>query len=294
MLGSELADHLRKRGHKVFGIQRNSVQIQGALGNIDDYGTMMALRGLVISEGITHVVNCVAKTNTAEIERDPKARFDSFFVNARFPGMLGDVCRKLGLSLVHFSTDFVFSEYSYGHVCPITFYSDHKLMGELYAKSSGARLQVVRIGWIYGTNREKSFVHKFLRACSEARKRGRTEVPVITNQESTPTSCGFVCDSVERIMRSGLEGTFAISPSGTATRNEFAREILSNAETMCDWLGGIRVVEVSDPSVHPQNTVLAGTDGYVERLDIDWKEDLRVYMARHRIEFEDFLQHIAP
>ena len=58
-----------------------------------------------VAAGLDAVVNCVAFNDVDGAEDRPEAAFE---LNGSFPGRLAELCRKLELRLVHFSTNYVF------------------------------------------------------------------------------------------------------------------------------------------------------------------------------------------
>lgn len=303
MLGSEMLEYISlKTGEYPFSTihQIPRAEMNRAIDTTRNTISKTILRSIirkkVVNCGITHVVNCIALTDTKAIETIPEVRAHSFLLNAQFPGVLAEVCNELNLHLVHFSTDYVFSEYSDADICPITYYSDHKLMGELMVKNATDLYTIIRVSWIYGTHRNKSFIHKFLINCSQHMLKGEYEIEVVENQKSIPTSCDFVAKMTYEIMKSNLTGTFSISPRPEdASRTEFANEILHIISKWTDKFENIKIKSIINSDIEPKHTVLGKHDGanfMTNENYIAWQSDLWEYMGQHRDEFEKFINSL--
>ena len=298
MLGSEISRTFRARGHKVVGIPRNQMELLSECGCVSETNLRREIAQKAFIDGIDTVVNCAAFTDTALIERDPKSRAKSFFLNALVPKVLASVCESLKLHLVHISTDYVFSEFSCsGSVCPITHYSTHKLMSELYVENAmpSGDYTILRVGWIYGTDREKSFIHKFLANCVRSVVNGLPNVPVVDDQESTPTSCMFAASSLAKILESGerrRNGIFSVSPLESATRYGFAIEILKNVDNLGDWFKKLKLIPVENSDARPKRTVMQGTDLnyiYLSGAPYTWRDDLRDHFFLNGEHYRNFI-----
>ncbi len=127
------------------------------------------------------VVNAVAYTavDRAEQERDL-----AMAINAAAVGVLGDLAVRYGASLVHYSTDYVFSG-SVGRpwreddeTNPANVYGRSKLAGEQALVASGVDAIILRTSWIYD-RRGRNFLLTMRRLLAE-----REEVRVVAGETS--------------------------------------------------------------------------------------------------------------
>jgi dTDP-4-dehydrorhamnose reductase len=132
------------------------------------------------------VVNCAGWTAVDDAESHEAA---AYAVNALGPRHLARACAGTGASLVHVSTDYVFSGDAttpYAEDAPPgprSAYGRTKLAGEWAARAElPARAWVVRTAWLYGTD-GPSFVTTMRRRAAE----GGT-VEVVDDQHGQPTS----------------------------------------------------------------------------------------------------------
>ena len=99
-----------------------------------------------VAAGLDAVVNCVAFNDVDGAEDRPEAAFE---LNGSFPGRLAELCRKLELRLVHFSTNYVFDgrkgEYRESDTPnPLSVYARSKLRGERTVAAAMDEFYIVR------------------------------------------------------------------------------------------------------------------------------------------------------
>ena len=105
---------------------------------------------------------------------------------------LARACSRTGSWLIHISTDYVYSENADYRECPKCAYGFHKWAGEIMARAETYNLTVLRVGCLYGMNRSKSFIHKFLGNAVKS----NFSPDVVDCQSSVPTSTLFVCEAI--------------------------------------------------------------------------------------------------
>src|ERR1700760_2801572 len=107
------------------------------------------------------VINCAAYTNVDAAESDEQR---AYAVNAAGPGHIAAACARAGASMVHISTDYVFSgsgsqpyEPS-DKTGPLGAYGRTKLAGEHAVLAALPDAVVVRTAWVYTGGTGKDFV----------------------------------------------------------------------------------------------------------------------------------------
>ena len=197
-------------------------------------------------------INCIAYTDTWKAEHDTEGKLMSYKLNALAPQYIAESCNHYKTKLIHISTDYVFSQYSYSFISqkaspndkvwPINNYGMHKLLGEKgIAESfkSNKDYAILRTSWLYGAHNNKSFIHKFMKnvgkACKEANNEKSAEVIVdmTSDEHSVPTSTACVIDCIDDVIKYGKYGIMHAVPFSAISetppsRLDFAKEILAN------------------------------------------------------------------
>lgn len=181
------------------------------------------------------IYNAVAYTAVDQAEREPeRARV----INAAAVGALARTAQKLGAVMVHFSTDYVFDgtkgcDYVETDAPnPLSVYGQTKLEGERAVQNTGGAHLVLRTAWVYSTRRE-SFVSKVLEWSKD-----RPSIRVVADQVSNPTWARMLAETVAQLLARAGEhyvdwigersGVYHLAGSGSASRLDWAREILEN------------------------------------------------------------------
>ena len=200
------------------------------------------VRGTITSWRPDIVVHCAAWTDVDGCEKEPER---AYRVNAWGTWHVAEACREVGAALVYVSTDFVFDGTKGRPYVetdtpnPINVYGASKLAGEVHVQSLVARHYIVRSAWLY---RIPTPFRNFVKAILE-RARTQREVEVVCDQKGSPTwtrdlASALVRQVIDRLPERG-PGVYHMANSGSCTRAELAREILSLAGL------DVRVVEIS-------------------------------------------------
>ncbi len=104
------------------------------------------------------IINTVAYNNVDACEKDLKEQSKAILLNIELVGCLAQICNKMNIKLIHFSTNYVFSgnkeSYTeYDEPDPINFYGLTKALGEkliLSKVGSGLNACVIRVSNLFG------------------------------------------------------------------------------------------------------------------------------------------------
>ncbi len=176
------------------------------------------------------VFNCAAYTDVdgCELHEDEAGR-----VNADGPENLARACVVQGATLVHVSTDYVFSGAEpgarrEGDLCaPLSAYGRTKLEGERRAMAVNPQTHVVRTAWLYGY-RGGNFVRTMMRLGS-----AYDEVTVVDDQIGNPTSSADLAFELARIALSDSFGVWHATCEGECSWADFAEAIMVEAGLDC-------------------------------------------------------------
>jgi dTDP-4-dehydrorhamnose reductase len=234
------------------------------------------------------VINCSAYTavDKAESEQDL-----AFAVNRDGPGHLADACNKLGIPLIHISTDYVFDGQSSrpyredDSANPIGVYAQSKWEGEEEVRRRLERHIIVRTSWLFGYH-GSNFVKTILRLAGE-----RDQLKVVKDQKGCPTWTGHLAEALAQIaerIRTNIKdapwGTYHYCGKGATTWFDFAVDIVEQARRYRDLkvsqIAPIPTSEYPTPAKRPMNSEL--DCGKIRReLRIEqglWKEGLRIVL----------------
>jgi len=150
-------------------------------------------------------------------------------VNALGPRVIGRVCAKHGLPVVHYSTDYVFPERDAGAwseddpVDPdaaLNAYGRSKALGEIALQEETDRFYIIRTAWLFGPG-GNNFVEKILRAAAT-----RPALKVVDDETGCPTHTWDLADATLKLVGTGRFGIYHIVNRGECSRYAYAREIL--------------------------------------------------------------------
>ena len=177
------------------------------------------------------IINAAAYTSVDQAEREPHIAMQ---VNGVAPGILAEEANRLGVPLIHFSTDYVFSgdasvPYRENDVVgPQNIYGQSKLIGEQAIQAIANRYAIIRCSWLY-SNRRHNFLLTMLRLARE-----RDSLRVVNDQFGSPTWVRAVSDIAQQIVTVGQDtidlkldnGIYHVAASGVTSWHGFAAAII--------------------------------------------------------------------
>ncbi len=231
--------------------------------------------------GLDAVVNCAAWTDVDGAESKSE---QAKAVNADGAGILARSAARIGVPLLHISTDYVFDGTAPldadGRVRPYvesdptgprSVYGSTKLEGEHQVLAASPSHLVVRTAWLYGVD-GPNFVETMLRLSGE-----RDAVQVVTDQVGSPTWSGHLAPAILGLLERGVGGLVHLTGSGEVSWNGFATEIFRQAEVQCA-VEPSTSEQMARPAPRPAWSALA-----TERDDVlampDWRDGLAGYLA---------------
>ncbi len=234
------------------------------------------------------VVNCAAYNFVDRAETEPSEAFAANAVGVRD---LALVCRDLGATLVHFSTDYVFGldagrrkPWTEADAPgPVSVYGLSKLAGEYLVRAICPRHFVVRTCGLYGVwgsgGKGGNFVETMLRVAGQGKP-----LRVVADQTCTPSYTVDVAAAVVALVATGRYGLYHVTSAGATTWHDFAAAIFELSGVKAD-LTPITSSEFGAPARRPAYSVLAN-DALREAgvtQPRPWREALAAYL-RERTE----------
>lgn len=214
------------------------------------------------------IINAAAYTAVDKAESD---QLSAMQINGTTVGVIAEQARKIGVGMIHYSTDYVFNGRATSHYKetdtpdPINYYGLSKLRGEENISSVDGSYLIFRLSWVYSTD-FPSFVTKVLEW-----SRNREALQVVDDQISKPSwsemlakktieALDFVgIDSSYEKMKS-IQGIYHLAGQGETSRFQWAKEILENdpdkAEQVTTCLLPVKSTAFPTPAERPLYSVL--------------------------------------
>ena len=196
------------------------------------------------------VVSAAAYTAVDQAEDEPDL---AFAVNATGAGKVAQAAARLGVPIIHLSTDYVFDGSAPGAyvetdaTAPLGVYGASKLAGEQAVAAAGPRHLILRTAWVYSPF-GKNFVKTMLRLAAD-----RDEISVVADQWGNPTSALDIADAVLRaaaLLHSdksfGAFGVYHLTGAGDTNWSGFARHILDTSRASGGPWADVRDIATKD------------------------------------------------
>ena len=198
------------------------------------------------------VINTAGYTAVDGAEDEPDA---AAAVNGAAVTHLAVACANRDITLVHFSTDYVFSgrsdrPYREDDVCePVGAYARSKRSGELGILQSGARGLIIRTQWLFGTH-GRSFPRTMVHRAS-----ARLPTRVVDDQVGRPTYTRDLSQWTWALVQRRARGIVHAANAGTGTWFDVARRIFEHMDA-ADLLSPCSTSEYPTRAIRPANSVL--------------------------------------
>jgi dTDP-4-dehydrorhamnose reductase len=196
------------------------------------------------------VVSAAAYTAVDQAEDEPDL---AFAVNAVGAGKVAEAAAKLGVPVIHLSTDYVFDGAGEGAyvetdaTAPLGVYGASKLAGELAVAAANPRCLILRTAWVYSPF-GKNFVKTMLRLAGD-----RDEIAVVADQWGNPTSALDIADAIlhaaamlDRDKGFDGYGIYHLAGTGETNWSGFARHILDTSRAFGGPWARVRDIATTD------------------------------------------------
>ncbi|WP_121118355.1 dTDP-4-dehydrorhamnose reductase [Croceibacterium ferulae] len=209
------------------------------------------------------IVSAAAWTAVDKAESEAEA---AHATNATGAGAVAETAARLGVPLVHISTDYVFDGSldrpwrEDDPTGPTGVYGATKLAGEQAVMAAHPNSAILRTAWVYspfGAN----FVRTMLRLAET-----RDELGVVGDQVGNPTSALDIADGVLRVAANlaagddpAQRGVFHMTAAGEASWAEFAQAIFAASVTHGGPSARVNAITTADyptPATRPANSRL--------------------------------------
>lgn len=237
--------------------------------------------------------------NPAAYTAVDKAEFEAslaFAINAEAPAILAFEAARMGISLVHFSTDYVYDGNKQTPYLEsdtpnsLGVYGTSKFAGDMAVQTSGATHLILRTSWVYGL-RGRNFLLTMQRLARE-----REELSVVADQFGAPTWSRSIAEATAQVLalwlapgatqqnREDLSGVYHLSNAGQTSWHDFAQAILANMQHNGEKVARLKSIVSTDyptSAKRPQYSVLSNQkleDVFGVQM-LTWQEALRLCLS---------------
>lgn len=210
------------------------------------------------------IVNPAAYTAVDRAESEP-ARAAA--VNRDAVVVLAEEAKRIGATIIHYSTDYVFDGSKAGWYgeddapAPLGVYGRTKWEGEAALRASGVPHLILRTSWVVGTH-GANFARTMLRLATT-----NETLRVVADQVGAPTSTPLIAEVtavlVRRLAAEGADrfpfGTYHLTAAGETSWHGYARFVFTEAGLDPARVHPITTAEYPTPARRPANSRLDTT-----------------------------------
>ncbi|NQV13056.1 MAG: dTDP-4-dehydrorhamnose reductase [Parcubacteria group bacterium] len=196
-------------------------------------------------------------------------------VNGEALEYLAKECNKIGATLTHYSTDYVFDggkEEGYtedDQTNPQSQYGKSKELGEKNLQKYGEKYYIIRLSWLFGQH-GNNFVETMLKLGQE-----KDKLEVVNDQFGKPTYAKDLAERTKELLESGqVHGIYHITNEGVTSWYDFTREIFKLAGVKIS-VEPVTTDKFPRPAKRPHYSGLINTKLPKSR---PWQEALRDYL----------------
>ncbi|MNQ55182.1 dTDP-4-dehydrorhamnose reductase [compost metagenome] len=233
------------------------------------------------------IINAAAHTAVDLAESEPEV---AFAINATAPAIFAEEAARIGVPLVHYSTDYVFDGSKAAPYTeadepnPLGVYGASKLAGERAISAVGGQHLILRTSWVYSLH-GRNFLLTMQRLLQE-----KPELRVVADQIGAPTWAGTIatstCALIERWRQghAGSWGIYHLTAQGETSWYGFAEEIGRHLQAQgkpCARIEAIPSSAYPTPAQRPLNSRLdcSHLRQQWQVSQPDWREALRECLA---------------
>ena len=276
LLGRDVMDALRKRGHEAVGVDIQEL-------DITDQAAVMAYFKEEKPDAVIHCAAWTAVDAAEEEDNRPVCRR----INADGTRYVAEACREIGARMLYLSTDYVFDgqgtrpwEPDDPVSVPLNFYGLTKYEGEQAIVENINNYFIVRIAWVFGVN-GRNFVRTMVNL-------GKTHdrLTVVSDQIGTPTFTYDLARLLVDMIETDRYGYYhATNEGGYISWYDFACEIFRQTGQKVEVVP-VTSAEYGAQAVRPFNSRMDKTRlrerGFVPLPD--WKDALHRYLEQTKAE----------
>jgi dTDP-4-dehydrorhamnose reductase len=271
MLGSKMAEVLKTRGHELVAPAETEM----------DINRPHVIEKFFKTQNFEVLINCAAFTRVDACEEPAKFSM-AFNVNGTAVGWLAKFCKKMGRTLIHYSTDYVYNgqkEEPYQETDPtdpLNTYGKTKLQGDKLIQAENPFYYIIRTSWLYGPH-GTNFVGNIIGLLKT-----KPRLEVVSDQVGGPTYTGdLALFTLHLLEKKAPAGLYHFSNEGHISWFDFAKEIQKQTGLTSCFITPVMSENIFRPAPRPANSRFdlskARSTGYVIR---PWQEALKDYLTK--------------
>lgn len=222
------------------------------------------------------IINCAAYNLVDKAENYP---YEAVKVNVVGVHNLVFACLQNKITLIHYSTDYVFDGQKTGLYTeedppnPINEYGKSKLFGENIIKNYLENYLIFRVSWLYGEG-ENNFLYKLNQWA-----KNQEYLRIACDEFSIPTSTRIVVELTLRSLREGLTGLYHLTNTDYCSRYEWAKEYFKLANIK-KFIYPAYQAEFNLPAKRPRFSAMSNQKiSILLNMDIPtWEEELEKFV----------------
>lgn len=216
-LGSEWQYQLAKKNCPRNKVDFSTLELSTYNSNKLDITNINQAKEIIKRQQPEFIVNCAAYT---QVDKAEEKKETTKRVNTTAVANLAALCAQFEVTLIHYSTDYVFSGdkedgkknpkgYTEGHPAqPINWYGQTKWEGEQAIRNTGCKHLILRLSWLcgaYGSN----FVTNMLQLA-----KANKQLEVVDDQKGSPTFTENAVKNTLALIDQNKYGTYHLTSSG--------------------------------------------------------------------------------
>lgn len=224
-----------------------------------DLSNSQSISNILANNDYSVLINCAAYTSVDKAESEQEL---AFRINCEAPSMLAKETGRLGIPLIHVSTDYVFDgtkplPYTENDdVNPLGIYGLSKAAGEAEVRQHNSKHAIIRTAWVVSAG-GGNFLDTMLRLANE-----RDELSVVNDQQGCPSSAIDIASALLHVAANlgDRSGTWHFVNGGEATWHDLAQYIFDRIAIMgmrTPQLNAISSAEYPTLAKRPKNSRLS-------------------------------------
>ena len=272
-----LLGHTGKMGTALSEVFGDDHEVEGVNSRDVDAADFPAVEDLVERTAPDLVFNAVARLGIDACEREPSAAMK---INAMLPRLLARMATERGFTLIHFSTECVFSGNKGRPLTeddepdPVNMYGYSKFAGDLAVRDATERHYIFRLPVLFGEGPKRG---QLVERMIDRAEGGEAELRIADDIVTSPTYALDAAHMVRAVLKGEFPpGLYHLANHGQASLYELIGEMMANLGLRT------RIHRASYrgfPSLAEKNTITPLRSGKLEPMR-SWRDAAAAYCAR--------------